>query len=150
MRATLIHLRTRNLYKTYSEAMQFEDFKDRFNYLKIGGRVGEETFGYCRYLNQILYRSPEWKRFRREIVIRDAGCDLAYKDLPIYSNIFVHHINPISLKDIEERNFEIFNPENVICCSFETHNAIHYADESLLPRLEPAERKPNDHCPWRN
>jgi len=135
--------------KTYSELVKCKTFLDRYRYLKIGGNVGEETFGYTRYLNQVLYRSNEWRKFRREVILRDKGCDLGIDDLPIFSNIFVHHINPISLRDIETRNEMIFDFDNVITCSFDTHQAIHYGDESLLRTTELVERTPFDHCPWR-
>lgn len=134
--------------RTYSELITIPDFKDRFLYLKLDGKVGEETFGYDRYLNQIFYRSPEWKRVRREVIIRDLGCDLGIEDRPLGSRIYVHHINPIKLKDINNRNLEILDPEFLICCSYDTHQAIHYGSEYLL-LADPVERKPFDTCPWR-
>lgn len=135
--------------KTYSELINCKTFLDRYRYLKIGGNVGEDTFGYSRYLNQVLYRSSEWRRFRREVIIRDKGGDLGIEELPIVNNIFVHHINPITLYDVKNRSSSIFDFENVICCSFDTHQAIHYGDESLLRTTELVERTPFDHCPWR-
>lgn len=134
--------------KTYSEAMSIKTYLERFRYLKIGGRIGDETFGYDRYLNQTLYRTAEWKRFRREIIVRDNGCDLACEGYEIIGNVLVHHINPITVKDIVRRDPKIFDPENVICVSLNTHNAIHYGDESLL-MLGPIERTKNDTCPWK-
>ena len=134
--------------RTYSELITIPDFKERFLYLKLDGKVGEETFGYDRYLNQIFYRSPEWKRVRREVIIRDLGCDLGIEDRPLGSRIYVHHINPIKLKDINNRNLEILDPEFLICCSYDTHQAIHYGSEYLL-LTDPVERKPYDTCPWR-
>lgn len=135
--------------RTYSELITLPTFEERYHYLKLGGKVGEETFGYDRYLNQVFYSSPEWKTFRRDIIVRDLGCDLGIKDRVISGNIFIHHINPIALADIHRRNLEVLlNPENVICTSFNTHNAIHYGDESLLT-LAPIVRRPNDTCPWR-
>lgn len=134
--------------RTYSELITIPDFKERFLYLKLDGKVGEETFGYDRYLNQIFYRSPEWKRVRREVIIRDLGCDLGIEDRPLGSRIYVHHINPIKLKDINNRNLEILDPEFLICCSYDTHQAIHYGSEYLLIG-DPVERKPFDTCPWR-
>lgn len=134
--------------KSYSELLQLQTFIERYNYLKIGGRVGVETFGYDRYLNQVLYRSDEWKRFRREIILRDNGCDLAHSNYEIYGKIIVHHLNPITVEDVLRRDPRIFDPENVICVSLNTHNAIHYGDESLLV-LGPIERRPNDTCPWK-
>lgn len=136
------------MIRTYSELITLPTFVERYRYLKIGGRVGSETFGYDRYLNQILYRTAEWKRFRNEIIIRDNGCDLACEGYEIYGKILVHHINPITVEDVWNRTAKIFDPENVISTTLNTHNAIHYSDESLLI-TEPIERKPNDTCPWR-
>ena len=132
----------------YSDLIQLPTFIQRYRYLKIGGIVGEETFGYDRYLNQILYRSPEWKRFRRDIIIRDEACDLACEGYEIVGKILIHHINPITVRDIEMRDPKIFDPENVISVTLNTHNAIHYGDESLLI-TEPLERTPYDTCPWK-
>ena len=137
------------MIKTYSECVLLKTFEERYRYLKIGGHVGEETFGYDRYLNQLLYRSPEWRKFRRDIIIRDRGLDLGIDGLEIFDNIFVHHINPITVADINTRKDSIFDPDNVITCSFDTHQAIHYGDENLLRQTELVERKPFDHCPWR-
>ena len=134
--------------RTYSELITIPTFKERFLYLKLNGKVCEETFGYERYLNQIFYRSPEWKRIRRETIVRDLGCDLGIEDRPINSGIYVHHMNPIELKDINYGNLDILNPEFLICCSYNTHQAIHYGDEYLL-LADPVERKPFDTCPWR-
>ena len=134
--------------KTYSECMQLPTFLERFRYLQIGGYVGKETFGYDRYLNQILYRTPEWKRFRRDMILRDNGCDLACEGYEIHGNILVHHINPITVEDVINRNPCIFDPNNVICTSLNTHNAIHYSDESILI-TEPVVRTPYDTCPWK-
>lgn len=139
---------TKTNIKTYSELMTLPTFIERFNYLKIGGRVGEETFGYDRYLNQVLYRTPEWKRFRRDIIIRDMSCDLACDDREIVGKVLVHHIDPLTIDDVLNRHPKIFDPENVICVSLDTHNAIHYGDESLLMK-EPVVRTKNDTCPWR-
>lgn len=137
-----------SMNKTYSELIRLPTFLERYRYLKLGGRIGEDTFGYDRYLNQTLYRSAEWKRFRREIIVRDEGCDLGCEGYEIYGNILVHHINPITLEDVLNRDPKIFDPENVICVSHNTHNAIHYGDESLLI-TEPIVRRPNDTCPWK-
>ena len=135
--------------KSYSELITLPTFEERYHYLKLGGKVGEETFGFDRYLNQVFYSSAEWKRFRRDIIVRDLGCDLGIEDRVIGGNIFIHHINPIILADVHRRNLEVLlNPENVICVSHNTHNAIHYGDESLLT-LAPIARRPNDTCPWR-
>lgn len=134
--------------KTYSELISLPTFKERFEYLKIGGSIGEETFGYDRYLNQILYRSDEWRKFRRDIIIRDDGKDLACEDYEVGPRAIVHHLNPITVEDVLNRDPKIFDPENVITTSLNTHNAIHYGDESLLI-LEPIERSMNDTCPWK-
>lgn len=135
--------------KTYSELITLQTFEDRFNYLQLRGEVGKSTFGHNRYLNQILYNSPEWRRFRNEIIIRDNGCDLACDGYEIYGRALIHHINPITVEDIVNRNPMVFDPENVITTVHSTHNAIHYGDESLLPK-SPIERKQNDTCPWRH
>lgn len=134
--------------KTYSELIGFDSFIERYRYLKLGGAVGIETFGFDRYLNQALYKSSEWKRVRREVIIRDNGCDLGIDDRTIYGTIIIHHMNPITEQDIQERNPDIFNPEFLITVSIDTHNAIHYGDESLLFH-EIIERKPNDTILWR-
>jgi len=136
--------------KTYSGLIKLPSFEERYNYLKLNGSVGTETFGHNRYLNQQFYRSPEWRRFRREIIIRDNGCDLGMSGHDILSSkILIHHINPITVKDIINRSSLLFDKENVICVSEITHNAIHYSDDSLIISM-PTERKPNDTCPWKN
>lgn len=134
--------------RTYSELIAIPDFIDRFRYLQIGGHVGVETFGYDRYLNQILYRSSEWRSFRREVIIRDNGCDLACDGFEIIGKILIHHINPITVEDVLNRDPKIFDLENVISTTLNTHNAIHYGDESLLV-VAPNERTKFDTCPWR-
>ena len=135
--------------KTYSELITLPTFLERFRYLKLGGLVGKETFGFDRYLNQTLYRSVEWKRFRRDMILRDMGMDLACDGYEIVGKIMVHHIDPLTIQDIIRRDPKIFDPENVICTSMNTHNAIHYGDESLLI-TEPIVRTKNDTCPWRH
>ena len=135
--------------KTYSELITLPTFLERFRYLKLGGLVGKETFGFDRYLNQTLYRSVEWKRFRRDVILRDMGMDLACDGYEIVGKIMVHHIGPLTIQDIIRRDPKIFDPENVICTSMNTHNAIHYGDESLLI-TEPIARTKNDTCPWRH
>lgn len=140
--------KTMTTIKTYSELIILPTFIERFNYLKIGGQVGEQTFGYDRYLNQILYRTPEWKRFRRDIVVRDMGCDLACDDREIVGKVIVHHLNPLLIDDVVNLSPKIFDPENVVCCSLDTHNAIHYGDTNLLMK-EPVVRTKNDTCPWK-
>lgn len=134
--------------KTYSELITIPSFIERFRYLRLGGLIGEETFGYDRYLNQTFYSSYEWKAFRRRIIIRDMGCDLGAEGREISGLIMIHHINPIEVDDIVRRSELLLDPENVICTSPLTHRAIHYGDESLL-LTEPTIRRKNDTCPWR-
>lgn len=136
------------MIRTYSELRTYKTFIDRYNYLKLRGSVGIETFGYDRYLNQVLYRSRRWRRTRDGIILRDNGCDLGIEGYDIYDKIIIHHMNPLTIEDIENDVDEIYDPEFLISVSFNTHQAIHYGDESLLPK-EPIERKPYDTCPWR-
>jgi len=135
--------------KTYSELIKIPTFDDRFRYLKIGGKVGEDTFGSNRYLNQSFYSSRDWKIIRDYIIARDEGCDLAILDRPIFDKIYIHHINPVLEEDIIKHSDWLFDPEFLICVSFETHNAIHYGDESILYKTKFAIRTPNDTSPWR-
>lgn len=136
------------ILKTYSELSKQKTFEDRFQYLRLDGIVGEETFGFDRYLNQILYQSDEWKRCRRDIIIRDNGCDLGCEGFEVHGRILIHHINPITVDDIVNRNPKVFDPENLILTSHNTHQAIHYGNEDLLIRA-PVERSKNDTCPWK-
>jgi len=137
-------------FRRYSELIRLHTIEDRFNYLKIAASVGESTFGFSRYLNQALYRSKEWKDFKREMVIRDKACDMALEgwDIPEGAILVLHHINPLTLDDVENRSDALFDPENVVCVSDRTHRAIHYGDISLINTL-PIERRPNDTCPWK-
>lgn len=137
-------------FRRYSELIRLRTIEDRFNYLKIAASVGESTFGFSRYLNQALYRSKEWKDFKREMVIRDKACDMALEgwDIPEGAILVLHHINPLTLEDVENRSDALFDPENVVCVSDRTHRAIHYGDISLINTL-PIERRPNDTCPWK-
>lgn len=137
------------MIRTYSELILLPTFVERYRYLRIAGRVGKETFGYDRYLNQILYTSDEWRRFRNIIIDRDNGNDLACDGFKIHSRFLVHHINPITVEDVLNRDPKIFDPENVILTTHNTHQAIHYGDEGLL-LLEPIVRSRNDTCPWKN
>lgn len=116
--------------------------------MRLNGMVGEETFGFDRYLNQVFYHSPEWKHMRRKIIVRDSGCDLGIENREIGGRIYIHHMNPISLKDIHNRSEFLLNPDFLICCSKRTHDAIHYSDESIL-FTGFVERMPNDTCPWK-
>ena len=134
--------------RTYSELSKLKTFKERFEYLKLDGLIGEETFGWDRYLNQVFYKSPEWRSTRDKIIVRDNGRDLGVEGYDIFGKIIIHHMNPMSLGDIANRNPDIFNPEYLICVSHETHNAIHYGDVNQL-NLGPIERTANDTCPWR-
>lgn len=136
------------MFKTYSELSQLKTFEDRFDYLCLDGSVGESTFGFARYLNQVLYKSARWRRTRREIILRDDACDLGMDGYKIQGMIMVHHMNPITIEDIRLEREELFDPELLISTSFNTHQAITYGNKALLPRL-PIDRKPNDTCPWR-
>lgn len=133
--------------RTYSELVKIDSFKERFDYLRIGGKVGDVTFGYDRYLNQLLYTSKRWRKLRDEILIRDEGCDMAHPDWVIPGKIIVHHMNPIELEDLEEGNEEVFDPEYLVCVSATTHIAIHFSDDKLLPQ-EYVPRHSGDTCPW--
>lgn len=134
--------------RTYSELIQYNTLLDRYRYLKLGGKVGEETFGMDRYLNQQFYKSKEWRKVRDEIIIRDGACDLGLPDREITSRIIIHHMNPITKYDILNKTEFLLNPEYLICTLKRTHDAIHYGDESLLFN-ELIERSANDTCPWK-
>lgn len=134
--------------RCYSELRQIDSFEERFNYLKLVGEVGNPTFGYDRYFNQHFYHSSEWRRARNGIILRDNGCDLGIPDREIKGRIYIHHINPITKEDVEEFDSCLFDPENLICVTFDTHNAIHFGDERTLPKV-PITRAPGDTCPWR-
>lgn len=138
----------KKMIRTYSELIKLKTFKDRFEYLKLDGIVGEETFGFDRYMNQIFYKSREWTSVRRSVIIRDNGCDLGVEGYEIHGKILIHHMNPINLSDIVHKTDEILNPDYLITTVLSTHNAIHYGDASLLPVL-PIERRANDTCPWK-
>ena len=135
--------------RTYSELIAIPTFEERFEYLQLKGSVGKDTFGYDRYLNQVLYRSPEWKRLRNQIIIRDGGCDLACDGYDIYGKVLIHHLNPITVEDVLARSRKVFDPDNLVCVSHNTHNAIHYGDVDLLV-TGPIIRTKNDTCPWRH
>ena len=136
------------IIRTYSELIKLPTFEERFQYLKLDGDVGVETFGFDRYLNQAFYSSDEWKSIRNQVIIRDNGCDLGIEGREIYKRIIIHHMNPITKEDLLYRTEHLLNPEYMICTMKNTHDAIHYGDENLLFK-EPIERKPNDTCPWR-
>jgi len=133
--------------RTYSELSRIETFEERYRYLSLVGVVGESTFGFTRWVNQMFYHSGEWKDVRRSVVIRDNGCDLGIAGYEIHAGLLVHHMNPISIEDIEHGNSRIIDPNYLITTSVQTHNAIHFGDERLLPR-GPVERKPGDTKLW--
>ena len=135
------------MIRTYRELNRLKTFKDRYDYLRLDGEVGQSTFGYDRYLNQLLYKSGIWRETRDIVIIRDQGCDLGDLDYEIKGRLYVHHMNPITVEDIKNRDEKVFDPEFLICTSHNTHNAITYGNESLLPQL-PIERRKNDTCPW--
>ena len=135
--------------RRYSELERLKTFEERYEYLRIGGHVGEAVFSFDRYLNQALYTSQRWRLLRNEIIIRDNGCDLGIEGYDIYDKIIIHHMNPITREQIRDPDDSIFDPEYLICVSNQTHQAIHYGDASLLPR-GPVVRRPNDTCPWKN
>lgn len=135
--------------RTYSELITFDSFMDRFEYLKLGGKIGEDTFGYERYLNQKFYQSSEWRRIRDQVIVRDLGRDLGVIGYEISGKILIHHMNPIDTNDIIHSTEYLVDPEYLICVSHITHNAIHYGDASILV-TEPIVRTKNDTCPWRH
>ena len=136
------------MIRTYSELITFPTFEERYRYLRLEGKVGEDTFGFDRWLNQSFYKDPEWRAIRDKIIIRDNGCDLGIPGREICSRIIVHHMNPITKDDILSRSAFLLNPEYLICTVKNTHDAIHYGDEGLLIKA-PIERTKNDTCPWR-
>lgn len=134
--------------KTYTELIRHSSFEDRFNYLKLSNIVGEETFGFDRWLNQRFYSSKEWQSIRDFVIIRDGGCDMAMEGYEIGGKIYVHHMNPITQSDLIHTSDFLIDPEYLVCVSHETHNAIHYGDISLL-QTDPIIRTPNDTCSWK-
>lgn len=134
--------------RTYSELIKLATFEERYEYLRLGGIIGDETFGFDRYLNQVFYRSQKWKSIRDFVIVRDNGCDLGVEGHEIYGKILIHHMNPITIKDIEKESAYLLDPEFLISTTHNTHNAIHYGDKSLLITA-PVERRKNDTCPWR-
>lgn len=134
----------RPVVRTYTEMARLPTFEERYAYLRLAGIVGESTFGFDRYLNQALYRSRAWKKVRDQVIIRDNGCDLGIEDRLITDRIIVHHMNPLVVDEVEERDEDIFNPEFLVCVSPATHNAIHYGDERLLTKSDIVERRPGD------
>lgn len=136
------------MIRTYSELQRFSTFEERFKYLSLKGQVGEETYGFDRWINQQFYRSREWKQVRNRIIVRDSGCDLGIAGREIRDHIIIHHMNPILIDDIRDSSKYLLDPEYLICTCHTTHEAIHYGDEKLLIS-DPIERKPGDTCPWK-
>ena len=134
--------------RTYSELILLPTFEERYEYLRLDGRVGEETFGFDRWLNQTFYKSEEWLSMRDKIIVRDNGCDLGIPGRDISSRILIHHMNPITKEDILKRSDILLNPEYLICVTPNTHRAIHYGNSNILIK-DPIERRPNDTCPWK-
>lgn len=134
--------------KRYSELILLPTFEERYKYLQLNGVIGDETFGFDRYINQMFYRSQEWKQVRDYVIVRDNGCDLGIEGHEIRGKILIHHMNPIGIKDIQQVNKFLLDPEYLITTMLSTHNAIHYGDESLLVK-DPIERSKNDTCPWK-
>lgn len=137
------------MLRTYTELSKLNTFLERYEYLRLGGKVGEETFGFDRYLNQIFYKDPEWLETRDNVIIRDGGCDLGMPDREIKGKILVHHMNPVTKEQILRRDPVLFDPEYLICTIKSTHDAIHYGDGTLL-MLDPIVRTKNDTCPWKH
>ena len=135
--------------RTYSELITLPTFEERFKYLQLNGQVGESTFGFDRYMNQVFYRSQKWKSIRDFVIIRDCGRDLGVEGHDIHGKIIIHHMNPLSMRDIETESDFLLNPDFLICTTHNTHNAIHYGDENLRVTA-PIERTKNDTCPWRH
>ena len=140
---------TKKNIRTYSELITLATFEERFEYLRLDGIVGEQTFGFDRYLNQLFYqKSQKWKSIRDQVIIRDNGCDLGIEGYEIYKRVIVHHMNPVTIEDLEKESEFLLDPEFLISTTHNTHNAIHYGDESLLIKA-PIVRTKNDTCPWR-
>lgn len=135
--------------KSYNEMLSYNSFEERFKYLKLNGQVGFDTFGFDRYMNQGFYKSKEWKQIRSYVITRDNGCDLGIEDRPIVGNIYIHHINPLTQEDIINGSSNLLDPNNLICVSFKTHNALHYGDETSINDNNIIVRSPNDTCPWK-
>lgn len=136
------------MIRTYNELIQLPTFEERYKYLRLYGRVGADTFGFDRVFNQMFYRSEEWKQIRYKIIVRDEACDLAIPGRELCDRIFIHHMNPISIRDIRDATEFLMNPEYLIVVSMATHNAIHYGQDNVY-ELSVRERYPNDTCPWR-
>lgn len=140
------------MIRTYSELIKLPTFEQRFDYLNLHGKVGESTFGFDRYLNQKFYKSSIWKQIRRDVIVRDNGCDLGIKDYEILGKVIIHHMNPVTIDQLSSNDLSsILNPDYLICTSLDTHNAIHYGDKTLLTQcVKNIERSPFDTCPWKH
>lgn len=136
-------------FRTYSELSKLQTFEERFDYLKLSGEVASDTFGFDRYINQQFYRSKEWKRIRDYVIVRDNGCNLGIPDNEIIGTIYIHHMNPLTVDDIEKSSDNLLNPEYLICVSMQTHNAIHYGTEDYKNKNKIVDRTSNDTCPWK-
>lgn len=136
-----------SIRRSYSELIHLPTFEERFEYLSLRGTVGRETFGFDRYLNQMFYRSREWKRLRNQIIVRDNGCDMGLDGFDIHEPIYIHHLNPMTVADVESSDPSILDPDNLISVTLRTHNAIHYGEATLSPRRL-IERKPGDTKLW--
>lgn len=137
------------MIRSYLELIDLDTFDARFEYLKLNSHVGLETFGSGRWLNQVLYHDPSWKETRYKVILRDSGCDLAVEGRNVIDKIYIHHINPITKDDVINRSPCLFDMNNLVCCSFVTHNAIHYGSSDGIVK-DPITRVPNDTCPWKN
>ena len=135
--------------RTYSELIEIPSYEERLEYLLLRGLVGDITFGGSRLLNQSFYRSREWKKIRRDVILRDNGCDLSHPDYQIVGKLIVHHIEPLTIDDVRLNSQKIYDMENLVCTSLISHNAIHYGDASLAQATQFVERRPNDTCPWK-
>ena len=145
---TTVGMVTQTMIRTYSELSKLKTYEERFRYLRLDGKVGRETFGFDRYLNQAFYRLQKWKEVRNKVIVRDNGCDLGIEGYEIYGRVIIHHMNPVTIEDILRESEFLFDPEFLISTTHSTHNAIHYGDESLLITAS-VERKANDTCPWK-
>ena len=139
----------RTTIRTYQKLIKFPTFEERFEYLRLDGQVGADTFGFDRIFNQRFYRSKEWQQIRGQVILRDQGCDLGLEGYDIQNGIVIHHMNPITLEDIENATDILLDPEYLISCTHDTHNAIHYGDQKIFRSKVLVERKPNDTIPWR-
>lgn len=136
--------------RCYEELLTFPTYAERLHYLRLLGSVGEETFGYDRHINQMFYRSKEWKRIRDIVILRDNGCDLGVEGYDISGKILIHHMNPLTVGDIQHSSANLMDPRYLICVSFATHQAIHFGIGLVNQMVMPKERTPNDTCPWKN